>query len=106
MIRTEHVTDRFKRAHHRLVARAIRRDPTLVEQARTVVRQRPDEPRWVRDWREVLSLPIEEIHREITRPTERMRWLRIDSPFALLPGTILPDPVRRRLWAKIRHTAP
>lgn len=104
MSRTERINDRFKQAHHRLVARAIARDPSLVDQARQAVRERAGEPRWARDWRELLARPIDEVRSEITRPTEHMRWLRVDSPFALLPGTVLPDPIRRRLWHKIRRT--
>lgn len=101
----ETINDLVKRFHHRLVARAIRRDPTLVEQARTVVQEREGEPRWVCDWREVLSLPVDDIRREITRPTEHMRWLRVDSPFASIGSGFSTVPQRRRIWRRMRSFA-
>lgn len=101
MPNAETINDLVKRFHHRLVAREIGRDPTLVEQARAMLRQYENEARWVRDWRELLSLPVEDIRREITRPTEHMRWLRVDSPFAFTGSVFTTIPQRRCLWRRM-----
>jgi hypothetical protein len=103
----EVVNDRFKRAHHRLVARALAHDPGLLEEARARVAPRPrstPEPTWTTAWRDLLSRPLDEVRREITRPTERMTELRISSPFALTPTKVMSEDQRLRLWKKIRAT--
>lgn len=101
----ELINDRFKRAHHRLVARAMAHDPTILEKARARIGHppsEPPEPLWVTWWRELLSRPLDEVRREITRPTQHMTELRISSPFAL--AFPMSDEQRIRLWKKISRT--
>lgn len=104
----EIINDRFKRAHHRLVARALARAPHLLDEARVRIGRRPagkaPEPLWATWWRELLSRPLDEVRREITRPTERMTELRISSPFAVTPTKVMTEEQRLRLWKKIKAT--
>lgn len=106
----EVVNDRLKRGLHRLVARALADNPGLLDEARDRVRPRPDrdgpEPPWVTAWRELLARPLDEVRREITRPTQRMTHLRIDSPFALTPTKAWSEEQRLRLWRIVRRTTP
>lgn len=88
----ETVNDRFKLAHHRLVARALRDNPALLDEAREVVRgwkQNNGNPSYVEAWERLLSRPADEVRREITRRTPQATRLRISSPFALTPTRLL-----------------
>ncbi len=88
----ESINDRFKLAHHRLVARALRDNPALLDEAREVVRgwkRKSGNPSYVKDWERLLSISVDEVRREITRRTPQATRLRISSPFALIRTKLL-----------------
>ena len=97
--------DRAKLIMHRLVARRLKAEPQLVDHARMLLRKwkaarsGPSSRDWVEAWESVLQQPIEQIRAEIIRRGERADWLRVTSPFALVPG-LMPDDVevRKRIW--------
>ena len=85
MIR-EAANKRINLTHHRVVARALRADPALIEEARGVVdawsRGTPYPPLFVREWRRLLSSSAER--------SSTMRPMR--NGFA----EVRPSPSRRR----------
>jgi hypothetical protein len=91
-VNQERKNNRFKLAHHRLVARALKNNPALLDEAREVVRAWKAEPRhplFVEEWEGLLSYPLEEVRREITRRTPEADRLRVSSPFALTPTKVV-----------------
>jgi hypothetical protein len=99
------INNRRRCAHHRLVARALRDRPGLVDEARVVVRdwkRHPDHATFVEEWERLLSLPIEQLRREITRRTPEADRLRASSPFALIATRVMSTDQRTQLWQKIR----
>lgn len=89
-------------AYHREVARRLRDDPRLVEEARANVR------RWLRSgamnaraarwWLNVLDRSVDEIADQITDVGEAAAELRASTPFA---GVLTPRE-RWALWASVR----
>lgn len=96
----ETLNDRFKRALHRVVARALVTRPEMLSEARRVVaawKCAETVPEFVREWDELLARDLVTIRRQITQRTELMTRLRISSPFYHLPRWLL-DGQRKRLW--------
>ena len=96
----ERKNDRFRLAHHRVVARALKSDPGLLDEAKEVVRRwksAPRRPSYVNAWDRLLSRTVEEVRREITRRTPEADRLRVSSPFALTPTKVLRGGDIRRL---------
>jgi hypothetical protein len=59
-VNKERVNDTAKLMMHRLIARELGRNPSLVERARDVLGRSPEHdrnPSFVRDWIELLKLP-------------------------------------------------
>jgi hypothetical protein len=83
------VGDIAKLMMHRLMVWQIRRDPILVERAQIAHARQADQfAGWpfVREWDELLSLPLSELtSRLISRDREMVR-LRNSSPFYLAEG--------------------
>ena len=99
--RAKYINDRRRRALHRIIAQMIRSDPSLldpvrvsVEEACKVALQTGRDRGWEFEWKELLKLPINELCRCITSPSERMTRLRLSSP---LPYPELSEQERRRL---------
>jgi len=97
--------DRAKLLMHRIVARRLKTEPELVDQARQVLerwaRERPylASDSWMTAWAEILQLPPETVRSEIVRRTERATWLRNTSPFGVVPGLFPQDYAwRSRIW--------
>jgi len=110
VVNEEVVNDTAKLAMHRLIARALARDPTVLATARGRWRRMADrhpDRSFVDEWGEVLSLPDAEIRALLVRRDERMTRLRLSSPFTLTSGSIdLTDvSVRRRIWKLARRVA-
>jgi hypothetical protein len=86
-------------AYHRAVARRL--DEEIIRNARDrLARWRTQskiDPRYARQWQQILTASPSEIARLIGRDTPRMRDLRQSSPFA---GT-LSEPERRRVLAAV-----
>ena len=96
----ERKNDLTKRAYHRVVARALRRAPALMDEARAIVRaQKLDHAvaGSADEWDRLLSRPVHEVCREITRRTPAAVRLRIDSPFYLTPTRAVSEAQRLRL---------
>lgn len=71
---------------HRLIAERLPEDPGVVESARQRVRRWQDDgaidPRWAREWLELLDGPLDELSSVLVDAGERARHLRQTSPFA------------------------
>ena len=98
----ESVNDRAKLILHRLVARSLRANPALLEDARTrlqsLVGPSPD---YVIQWARVLDWPAEDVADLIGSRSEHMTHLRVSSPFRL-PEIFDDEAWRRRVWKKAK----
>ena len=108
---TDKVNSLTKLARHRLAARALARDPGLIDHANAALDRLETLNGWwpaLDEWRDLLSRPVEEVRRLLTARTEEMDRLRIDSPFFMLSGHGLDftdDYQRRRIWALGKRVA-
>lgn len=83
------VGDTAKLMMHRLIARRLRRDPTLVERAKAAHTRQADQfTDWpfVREWQELLALPTGELAAKLISRDREMVRLRNSSPFFLAEG--------------------
>jgi hypothetical protein len=83
------VGDTAKLIMHRLIARQIRRDPALVDNAKIAHARQADQfAGWpfVREWDELLSLPPDKLTSKLISRDREMVRLRNSSPFYLLRG--------------------
>jgi hypothetical protein len=95
----ERVNDTAKLIMHRLVARAIGRDPSLVEKARAALAQDLSGYSYVQDWNAILALPATEVRHRLISRDENMTRLRVSSPFAFVKDLDFANPdLRRRIW--------
>lgn len=100
----EQRNDRVKLAHHRLVARALARNPALLDEARAVVaawQAEAGHPAYVDDWAALLARPASVVRREITRRSPEATRLRLSSPFALTPTKVMSAEQIDRLWKTV-----
>ena len=109
-INQEYVNDIAKLMIHRLIARAIGRDPSLVERAKASLalnlQQRSDACSFVREWNELLHRPPSEIRRLLTSRDEDMTRLRLSSPLVVADGIAFgDDALRRRIWKAAKRVA-
>ena len=109
-INREYVNDIAKLMIHRLIARAIGRDPSLVERAKAsfdlTLRQPGDAYSFVHEWNELLHRPLSEIRRRLTSRDEDMTRLRLSSPLVLADGIDFGnDALRRRIWKAAKRVA-
>jgi hypothetical protein len=106
----EYVNDTAKLMMHRLIARAIGRDPSLVEKAKVSLErssQHFEGYLFVCEWSELLEQPLSEIRRLLTSRSERMTRLRLSSPFILAEGINFGNTaLRRRIWRAAKRVAP
>ncbi len=106
-VNAEVVTDRVKLLFHRLIARRLGQDPSLVSLAideLAKIRARGEERTFMNEWADLLALPVDRhrLRREIVRRDERMTRLRISSPLGSLIDVRDPD-FRRRVWRNARR---
>lgn len=98
----EAVNDRAKLILHRLIARMLRHDSGLLEEARARAAAAPEPlPDHAQDWQALLRQNPQDVARAIISRSEHMTRLRTASPFRLPQGYELPD-WRRRVWRKAR----
>jgi hypothetical protein len=105
----ETVNDTAKLIMHRLIARELARDPTLVERARVQLGKMavrfPDRS-FVHDWEAVLHRPISEIAAVLTGRNQDARRLRLSSPFILADGIDFKnEALRRRIGQAAKRIA-
>jgi hypothetical protein len=102
--RTHRVPGLHALAYHRVVANRL--DEVLVRDARKrLVRWEKEgriDPRWARQWEQILGLPLPRIAKAITSDSERGRALRQSSPFA---GSLTEHERRRIAQAVEEHAA-
>lgn len=109
MLNQEAVNDAAKLIMHRLIARMLGRDRSLVVRA-TISHARvsakfPDRV-FVRDWFDLLARPVPEIRSLLVSRSCKMNRLRLSSPFVIADGVDFGDPaVRKRIWASARRLA-
>jgi hypothetical protein len=88
---------------HRLAAEELRREPDRLEMVRARVRRWLAEgsvhPAYAQRWRQILSLPLEDVIAVMTDPGEEARALRQASPFA---GLVDPR-TRWKVWRRVRE---
>jgi hypothetical protein len=105
----EDVNDTAKLMIHRLIARAIGRDPSLVDKAKASLDRSSKHYEgysFVREWSELLDLPPSEIRRLLASRNERMTRLRLSSPFVLAEGIDFGNTaLRRRIWRAAKRVA-
>jgi len=105
---TEHVNDTAKLMIHRLIAREIGRDPSLIERAKDTYARNSQHlgHSFVQDWNDILDRPANEVRHLLTSRDENMMRLRLSSPFVLTDGIDFTDVnLRRRIWRAARHVA-
>jgi hypothetical protein len=96
----ESVNDRAKLILHRLVARHLRRDPALVEQARARLCEMTSIARDdLEAWTDLLNAPVTTLAHKLSERSDTMTRLRSVSPF-ILEGVSSDVAWRRRLWRK------
>jgi hypothetical protein len=111
MTQIDHAHVLRKRALHRLLARALRRDTEVVVRlARQALEDQiahMGEEIFHTAWRKILSMPVDEIARLLIERSYRMDNLRDSSPFMRLFGYDLgksqridlqDEVIRKRLW--------
>lgn len=96
----EAVNDRAKLTMHRIIARAVSREPGIVDRAMMVNETRSGD--FKDEWREILAEPLEEIRRLLTERSERMTRLRLSSPFTTIVD-LTNERLRRRIWRSARR---
>jgi hypothetical protein len=105
----EYVNDTAKLMIHRLIARAISRDPSLVQKAKVSLdrsSQHFEGYSFLREWSELLDLPPSEVRRLLASRSERMMRLRLSSPFILAEGIDFGNTaLRRRIWRAAKRVA-
>lgn len=88
-------------ALHLAVAERLRRDPRLIERARSRVDRwlatQEVHPTYARAWAELLERPLEELCSAIVDRGEKARALRQCSPFA----GVLDAPTRWKIWREV-----
>ena len=98
----ESVNDRAKLILHRLVARRLRANPALLEDARTRLQSLAGPaPDYVIQWARVLDRSAEDVADLIGSRSEQMTHLRVSSPFRL-PEGFDDEAWRRRVWKKAK----
>jgi len=109
-VNQEQVNDTAKLMIHRLFARAIGRDPSLIDKAKISLDRSSSEPyegySFVSEWSALLRLPPSKVRRCLTSRDEEMTRLRLSSPFVIADGIDLSDvALRRRIWRAAKRLA-
>jgi|GEM_PF-1058558 len=101
-VNRETVNDRAKLILHRLVARSLRANPALLDEARTRLQSlEGPAPDYVIHWVRVLDRPAEDVADLIGSRSDQMTHLRVSSPFRL-PEMFDDEAWRRRVWKKAK----
>ena len=101
----ETVNDTAKLIMHRLIARMLARDSALVGRAKltlAVMSTRFPDAVFVRDWEDMLARPTSELRGCLGHRDQKMKRLRLSSPFVTTGGIDFTDEGLRR---RIRRAA-
>ena len=102
IVNRESVNDRVKHFLHRFVARGLRANPSLLDEARGRLRLlEGPAPDYASEWRRVLEQPAWDVAKLIGSRSAKMTHLRISSPFRL-PEGFDGEAWRRRVWKKAK----
>ena len=102
LVNRETVNDRAKLILHRLVARRLRVNAALLDEARSRLKSLAGPtPDYVNEWARLLARPAEDVANLIGSRSEQMTHLRISSPFRL-PEDFDDETWRRRVWKKAK----
>jgi hypothetical protein len=105
----ETVNDTAKLIMHRLIARTLTRDPSLVGRAKASLDKMADrfpDRSFVAEWDAVLRRPVEEIVAVLVGRGQEARRLRMSSPFVLAEGIdITQEALRRRIGQAAKRLA-
>jgi hypothetical protein len=109
-VNQEQVNDTAKLMMHRLIARAIGRDPSLIDRAKISLNRSSSERyegySFVSEWSALLRLPPSKVRRRLTSRDEEMTRLRLSSPFVIAEGIDFSDvALRRRIWRAAKRLA-
>jgi hypothetical protein len=108
-VNQEYVNDTAKLMMHRLIAREVGRDPSVVERAKVSLArsaQHYEGYSFVREWSDLLGSPPSTVRRLLTSRDEEMTRLRLSSPFVLAEGIDFgDDALRRRIWRAAKRVA-
>jgi hypothetical protein len=108
-VNQEQVNDTAKLMMHRLVARVIGRDPSVIERAKISLDRSSllhEGYSFVREWSDLLGLPPSKLRRRLTSRDEEMARLRLSSPFVIADGIDFSDiALRRRIWQAAKRLA-
>lgn len=105
----ETVNDTAKLIMHRLIARRLLRDSSLIAKARQSLAKMtirfPDRS-FVREWEVILSRSPKEIAAVLRDRGDEARRLRLSSPFVIAEGIDFTDEaLRRRIWRAAKRIA-
>ena len=101
----EDVNDAAKLIMHRLIARLLARDPSLVDRARASLAgmaSRFPERSFIQDWDELLRIPTRELRLLLASRSPKMKRLRLSSPFVIAEGV---DFTGKAVRQRIRRAA-
>jgi hypothetical protein len=104
-VNQEAINDTAKLIMHRLVARALAKDPTLVEMAKEILAEmsvrykgRP----FLEEWENLLRLPTKQLCSRLIDRCQDMKRLRLSSPFITARGVNFED---QHLRIRVRRAA-
>jgi hypothetical protein len=105
----ETVNDTAKLIMHRLIARRLLHDPSLVIRAQESLAKMairfPDRP-FVQEWEVILRRSDKEIATFLADRGDEARRLRLSSPFVIVEGVDFTDEtLRRRIWRAAKRIA-
>jgi hypothetical protein len=109
-VNQEQVNDTAKLMIHRLIAREVGRDPSLIDRAKISLDRSSSERyagySFVSEWSDLLRLPPLQVRRRLTSRDEEMTRLRVSSPFVTAEGIDFSDvTLRRRIWQTAKRLA-
>ena len=107
MVNAHFVGERARLIMHRMIARQIGSDPSLIERARVHVEAAVAEAAeisYLVGWQRLLAMDIPTIRRRITERNEEMQEMRHCSPLSVLVD-FKDIEFRRRIWRKARMGA-
>lgn len=103
MTKVDLINEEFKLVAHRIIARLIKLDPSLLEKARkkiSTMEENHGEVDFILEWKEILSREsIFDIQKELTSRDDDNYRLRISSPFNTMSfPPFNSEAYRRRIW--------
>ena len=103
----EMVNDTAKLIMHRLIARSLAHDPSLLDRAKvSLIKTSVQFPHrsFIAEWDELLRLPTSELRALLTSRNQHMKRLRLSSPFVTAEGVDFSEQtLRRRIRAAARR---